>query len=88
MSRAQILRLTLLASLRGEGKSTVDERDRVVSYWLVVREDRDRMEVLTVWLTGRGEALPVFGSEEEARSFCEREASARESGWRLRQTST
>lgn len=59
-----------------------------LSYWLVVREERDRMEVLTVWLSGRGEALPVFSLEEEARIFCEREASARESGWRLRQTST
>ena len=59
-----------------------------LSYWLIVREERNRMEVLTVWLTGRGEALPVFSSEEEARIFCEREASERESDWRLRETST
>ncbi len=56
-----------------------------LSFWLIVREERNRMEVLTVWLTGRGEALPVFSSEEEARIFCEREASERESDWRLRE---
>ncbi len=55
------------------------------SYWLIVRHERNRVEVLTVWLTGRGEALPVFSFEEEARIFCEREAVG--SGWRVRETS-
>ncbi len=44
------------------------------------------MEVLTLWVTGRGEALPVFSSEEEARMFLG--YGALESSWRVRGTST
>ena len=56
-----------------------------LSYWLIVREERSRVEVLTIWLTGRGEALPVFSFEEEARSFCERRGLG--SGWRGKEIS-
>ena len=38
-----------------------------LSYWLIIKDERSRVEVLTVWLTGHGEALPVFSFEEEAR---------------------
>jgi len=57
-----------------------------LSYWLIVREERNRIEVLTVWLAGSGEALPVFSFEEEARSFCERRGLG--SGWLPRKIST
>jgi hypothetical protein len=57
-----------------------------LSYWLIVREERSRVEVLTVWLTGHGEALPVFSFEEEARRFCKRRGLG--SGWRGKEIST
>ncbi len=44
------------------------------------------MEVLTIWLSGHGEALSVFSFEEEARSFCERRGLG--SGWRDKNVST
>lgn len=56
------------------------------SYWLIVREERSRVEVLTIWLAGHGEALPVFSFEEEARSFCERRGL--EGGWRDKKVAT
>jgi hypothetical protein len=55
------------------------------SYWLIIRDDGDRMEVLTVWLTDHGEALPVFSFEEDATSFCERRGLG--SSWHGRETS-
>jgi hypothetical protein len=58
----------------------------LLPYWLIVRHERNRMEMLTVRLAGGGETLPVFSFEEEARVFCERGALG--SGWRLRVTST
>jgi len=57
-----------------------------LSYWLIVRDKSSRVEVMTVWLTGHGEALPVFSFEEDARSFCERRGLG--SGWRSKEIST
>jgi hypothetical protein len=57
-----------------------------LSYWLIVRDEKSRVEVLTVWLTGHGEALPVFSFEEDAKSFCERRGLG--SGWRVKEIST
>lgn len=56
------------------------------SYWLIVREERSRVEVLTIWIAGHGEALPVFSFEEEARSFCERRGLG--GGWRDKKVAT
>ena len=57
-------------------------------YRLIVNNEKDRMDVLTIQLSTGGEALPVFSHEEEAEKFvrlgswgagwCAREASARE----------
>ncbi len=57
-----------------------------LSYWLIVREEKGRVEVLTIWLAGYGEVLPVFSFEEEARSFCERRGLG--GGWRDKKVST
>lgn len=38
-------------------------------YWLVVRHERDRMEVLTTKTSAGDAVLPVFGSGEEAEAF-------------------
>jgi hypothetical protein len=57
-----------------------------LSYWLIIRDESSRVEVLTVWLTGHGEALPVFSFEEEARRFCKRRGLG--SGWRGKKLST
>lgn len=56
------------------------------AYWLIVRQESSRVDVLTIWLAGHGEALPVFSFEEEARSFCERRGLR--SGWRDKKVST
>lgn len=53
------------------------------SYWLLVNNETGRMEVLTMDLDGRGEALAVFGFEEEAGMFA---LWALGEGWRLRET--
>jgi hypothetical protein len=55
------------------------------SYWLVVKDEMSRMEVLTIRRAGREEVLPVFSFEEEARMFLEYGAAG--SGWRVRETS-
>ena len=57
-----------------------------LSYWLIIRDERSRVEVLTVWLIGHGEALPVFSFEEEARRFCKRRGLG--SGWRGKEISS
>jgi hypothetical protein len=73
--------MELSASIRGESREGAEPMNgmKPSSYWLIIRDVRDRMEVLTVWLTGHGEALPVFSFGEDARNFCERRGL--ESGW-------
>lgn len=53
------------------------------AYWLFVRSEGGRTQVLTVDRDGRGEALAVFGFEEEARLFS---LGALGAGWRLTET--
>lgn len=54
-------------------------------YWLIVNQEGTAMEVLTVDLLARGEALAVFSFEEEARMYLRLRIA--EPGWRVRQTS-
>ncbi len=51
------------------------------AYWLIVKSEVGRKEVLTVGLDGRGGALAVFGFEEEAEMFS---LGIMGTGWRLR----
>ena len=53
-------------------------------FWLIVRHDVRRMEVLTTGLPSGEEALPVFSFEDEARMFLER--GAFDGDWRVRET--
>ena len=53
-------------------------------FWLIVRHDVGRMEVLTTGLPSGEEALPVFSFEDEARMFLE--LGAFDGDWRVRDT--
>ncbi len=53
-------------------------------FWLIVRHDVGRMEVLTSGLPSGDEALPVFSFEDEARMFLE--LGAFDGDWRVRET--
>ncbi len=55
--------------------------------WLITKYDLSKMIALTIWLGGEGEALAVFGFEEEAEMFLHLRRAALEEGWRVRQTS-
>jgi hypothetical protein len=57
------------------------------SRWLITNYDHSKMNALTVRLGGDGEALAVFGFEEEADMFLHFRAVALGGGWRVRQTS-
>jgi hypothetical protein len=54
-------------------------------YRLIVDDEKDRMDVLTIQLSTGGEALPVFSHEEEAEEFVRLESPG--TGWRTRETS-
>lgn len=54
------------------------------AFWLIVERERTANKVLTVRLDGKGEALPVFSFEEEARTFLQSEALG--SDWEIRET--
>ncbi len=53
-------------------------------FWLIVRHDVGRMEVLTTGLPSGEEALPVFSFEDEASIFLE--LGAFDGDWRVRVT--
>lgn len=53
-------------------------------YWLIVKYEVSRMDVLTSHLVGGEEALPVFSFEEEAGMFFEHRALG--TRWRVRET--
>ena len=57
------------------------------SYWLITKRATSKMDVLTVRVDSSGEALAIFGFEEEARMFLELRPAASEEGWCVRQTS-
>jgi hypothetical protein len=57
-----------------------------VAYWIIAKRDGGHMRLLTIALDGSGEALPVFGFEEEAEMFLWLEGL--DSGWRVRETSS
>ena len=55
-------------------------------YWTLVRDESRRVDVFTVDPDERGEALAVFGFEEEAELFlCLEEM---EAGWQARETTS
>jgi hypothetical protein len=54
------------------------------TFWLIVRHEAGRMEVLTTGLPSGEEALPVFSFEDEARMFLG--LGAFDGDWRVRET--
>jgi hypothetical protein len=54
-------------------------------YSLIVNNEKDRMDVLTIQLSTGGEALPVFSHEEEAEKFVR--LGSWGAGWRAREAS-
>lgn len=54
-------------------------------YRLIVNNEKDRMDVLTIQLSTGGEALPVFSDEEEAEKFVR--LGSWGAGWRAREAS-
>ena len=57
------------------------------SRWLITKYDHSKMNALTIYLSGDGEALAVFGFEEEAEMFLHFQGAALEDGWCVRKTS-
>ena len=57
------------------------------SHWLITKYDHSKMNALTLCFDGEGEALAVFGFEEEAEMFLHFRYVALEGGWKVRQTS-
>jgi hypothetical protein len=54
-------------------------------YRLIVNNEKDRMDVLTIQLSTGGEALPVFSHEEEAEMFVR--LGSWGAGWRAKEAS-
>ena len=57
------------------------------AHWLITKYDHSKMNSLTIDLDGGGEALVVFGFEEEAEMFLHLRSTALEEGWGVRRTS-
>jgi hypothetical protein len=53
----------------GQASRRAPGRQPVSTYWLIARNDKGRLEVLTTSLAGGEEALPVFSHEEETEMF-------------------
>ena len=64
--------------------SVTDGTTRRPRYWTIVEEGPSRPEVFTVDSDGYGEALVVFGFEEEAEMFLALEEMG--AGWRIHET--
>lgn len=60
-------------------------RGRTLRY-LIARHENNRLELLTLAATSRGEALPVFGTERAARDFLRRGGFC--GGWAVRESTT
>jgi type III secretion system (T3SS) SseB-like protein len=54
-------------------------------YRLIVNNEKDRMDVLTIQLSTGKALLPVFSHDDEAETFVRLESSG--TGWRVRETS-
>ena len=54
--------------------------------YLIARHEHNRLELLTLAETPRGEALPVFGTERAARDFLQRGGWG--GGWWVRESTT
>jgi hypothetical protein len=54
--------------------------------YLIARHENNRLELLTLSATPRGEALPVFGTEGSARDFLL--GGGFGSSWRVRESTT
>jgi len=51
-----------------EASGEAASHERTLRY-LIARHEHNRLELLTLAATSRGEALPVFGTEQAARDF-------------------
>ncbi len=58
-------------------------RERSLRY-LIARHEHNRLELLTLSARRRGEALPIFGTEQAAREFLRRGGFG--GGWRIRES--
>ena len=58
-------------------------RERSLRY-LIARHEHNRLELLTLSTSSRGEALPIFGTEQAARDFLRRGGFG--GGWRIRES--
>ncbi len=67
-------------------ESGTDGMGRRPRYWTLGREGSSHLEVFTIDQDGRGEALVVFGFEEEAELFLGLEEKC--VGWQARETTT
>ena len=56
----------------------------VLSYWLIAKNENDRIEVLTALLANGEEVLPIFSYEQEAELFLGFQAAG--SGWQARES--
>ena len=56
------------------------------THWLIAKHGVSGLDVLTIRLGGRAEALAVFTFEEEARVFLDSRFGASGEGWEARQT--
>ncbi len=54
-------------------------------YWLIMGQENDRMDLLTLGLASGEKVLPVFSHGEEAGAFLQRRGSWG-TGWRARET--
>ncbi len=66
------------------GSSRASGRSSGSRYWLVIKHEGSRTEVLTIALAGGGKALPVFSFREEAELFLRFGKPG--CGWRLRKS--
>lgn len=68
---------------RASGRAS--KRQPGLAYWLLVRNENGRLEILTTGLADGEEALPVFSYEEEAEMFL-RLGQVASDGWQVRES--
>jgi hypothetical protein len=72
--------------LKGVGKNVYKSEAVRRPHWLIVNYDDLYMRVFTISSRG-GQALAVFGSEEDAETFLDSRLGSSGQRWRVRQTS-